>query len=356
MKECPKCGKWNFTSVEQCTGCGELLQTASRPVITPSSKNMLEEPLPVVYEQPQDPAASKGSMHWFWAALIMMAIRYAGGWIAGRLAGSNPYNISYDFLFAADMAIVYFSLWVWVKLTVNRYFRSGAWTFFMYLWLIVGPIYTSGSYMYPKAAYGNGDTSSLLIFSLLCSIIGPFFFASFRKRNLYRLQEEPGRSETGVPISTPSRLGMHWAFAMLIMLGISYGSELIEIVNSKALPDEVLTILTWIRPYLTFYPYILTPYATILSGISLWVWVKLTARRYGGTRQWNIFTCTWIAVSRFISISSIHLILAIIQFKPGFSDIISDFLYKFLTDILYVLLGFIAFTIHRNNKKARETH
>ena len=137
MKECPKCGKSNFSNVSNCMGCNE--------------------PLPNVPEQTHATPVPKAGMHWFWAALIMGVIRFVGGWIAGKLAGTNPYDISYEFLLAVDMAIVYFSLWVWVKLTVDRYFRSGVWALFMYFWLIIGPIFTAGSYVYLIVAYGNGN-------------------------------------------------------------------------------------------------------------------------------------------------------------------------------------------------------
>lgn len=162
MKKCPKCGKKNFSNVSFCSECNEGL--ADVPDL--------------VDAQPVPPAG----MHWFPAFLIMAGIRWVGGMIIGAmLAGSSAFTAG----FIGELFISYIGLYAWLRLTGERYFRSGAWVFFTYLWYILNPISLAGNYAFYAVSYsygGSGNSGFISILGIAASILGAVYVSYYRKR------------------------------------------------------------------------------------------------------------------------------------------------------------------------------
>ena len=128
-------------------------------------------------------SASKEGTHWFWAFLVMVCISWLGRQLCLALFASNPYRPSFIALFIAELIVLYISLFVWLRLTARRYIRAGIWTFFSYLWYIVGPFSLYSNYII-ASRYIDGDNGFFAIAAIICSVFGVLYLGNYRKKIL----------------------------------------------------------------------------------------------------------------------------------------------------------------------------
>ncbi len=286
MKECKNSGKWNFSNVNRCLTCGESIQNESSSI---GNATFAHEPLNYQYHK-------ESSMHWFWSFLIMVIIRIVGSWLVNFLFVSNSFDRAYGFLYIINMSIYYVSIYVWVSLSVDRYFSAWVWAFFTYLWLLAVPITSAGEYIYLSSKSLYSDSSFITVTAVILSFIGTLVFARYRKRNMYRI-EYTRRKKQGISIETEmaSKNGLHWVLILLICLIIINASEWITF-------NIYVTIILELRPY-NFLQIIYALYRIILLlfvGLADYLWVRLSAWRYHNHKVWIKLTYAWIVLSLFL--------------------------------------------------------
>ena len=192
MKKCPNCGTMNFSNVLVCTSCKANIEGVK-----------LEES-----SNTSNPSVDKlEGMSWVWAWLLMQAISYVLTLLVGEILKWYIQNnalqaLSSDTLtgylkwvsnvmlteYVLNVTVVIIALIVWIKLTNKRYFFSGGWIAFTYLWFVTTPIFAVNNSLKSYSNMANIDSSwtapwtLLIIFCIAFISAGVIGFYTYRKR------------------------------------------------------------------------------------------------------------------------------------------------------------------------------
>ncbi len=137
--------------------------------------------------------------------------------------------------------------------------------------------------------------------------------------------------------SLPSQhFGMHWFFAWLIMQGSGWlGGLLINSILEGILSNMSISDLRSSLPAITNIAMILQ---ILLTYVVIFIWIRLTFKRYFYAGPWNFFTYLWFVSTPF---------LMMIEFGNALSGINMSMVLPWIITILGILTGIIGFTVYK---------
>lgn len=137
-----------------------------------------------------------------------------------------------------------------------------------------------------------------------------------------------------VPIDNqPSQQrGMHWFWAWLIMQGISYATDTILVNIYQGIdPIELLGNFST-------YICILMLCKLLTTYLAIFIWIRLTFRRYFYAGPWSFFTYLWNITTPF---------LLLMQFNTVLLKVNMHSIALWVITLLGILVGVIGFTIYK---------
>jgi hypothetical protein len=138
----------------------------------------------------------------------------------------------------------------------------------------------------------------------------------------------------------PYQFGMHWFWAWLIMQGISLASGfLINFILSKIFSGMSPNDL---KASLSTYVCIEMVCRILLTYLSIFIWIRLTFRRYFYAGPWTFFTYLWNITT---------LILMLMEFNKILSQHNMQLITIWVITLLGILFGVIGFHVYKKKLK-----